>query len=84
VYVRPRSSRSGISGTYDGALEVALAAAPVDGAANAELTSLLAVAFAVKRRDVSVVVGATGKRKVVEIRGLDVSTAAARIADLLR
>jgi uncharacterized protein (TIGR00251 family) len=84
VHVRPRSSRSGITGTHDGALEVALAAPPVDGAANAELVSLLAQVFAVKRRDVSVVAGATGRRKIVEIRGLDVATASARVVAGLR
>lgn len=50
VRVIPRAGRSGIAGLRDGALLVRLAAAPVDGAANAELIAVLAEAIGVPER----------------------------------
>ena len=45
VRVAPRAARSGIAGTRDDALLVRLNAAPVDGAANAELIDVIADAM---------------------------------------
>ena len=42
VRVKPRASKSRVLGTRDGVLEVAVAAPPVDGAANEELVRTLA------------------------------------------
>lgn len=77
--VKPRSSRSGVLGLREGVLEVALRAAPVEGAANAELVEILAKAFGVRRSDVAVVAGAAGRRKLVEVRGLSLDTARERM-----
>jgi len=71
VRVRPRASRTLIVGTREGALDVAIAAPPVDGEANAELLRALAAALGVPRRQVSIVAGDTGRRKVVEVEGLE-------------
>jgi uncharacterized protein (TIGR00251 family) len=71
VVVKPRSSRSAVGEVReDGALSVALKAPPVDGAANAELAKLLAKTLGVKKRDVVIVSGATGRRKLIEVAGL--------------
>jgi len=45
VRVVPRASKSSIAGERDGALRVRVAAPPVEGAANEELTRLLAQAL---------------------------------------
>ena len=45
IRVSPRASRSEIIGEHDGALKVRIASPPADGAANAELTKLLAKTF---------------------------------------
>ena len=71
VHVQPRASRSEIVGEHSGALRVRLAAPPVDGAANEALVDLLAKALHVPRRDVRIVSGATSRRKVVEVDGVD-------------
>ena len=42
VRVAPRASRSEISGEHDGALRVSMPRPPVDGAANRELTRVMA------------------------------------------
>jgi uncharacterized protein YggU (UPF0235/DUF167 family) len=70
VRVRPRSSRGGIIGRRaDGSLDVALRAAPVDGAANAELIQLLARSLAVPKGAVTIVRGLTARVKQVQVEG---------------
>ena len=70
VRVIPRASRPGIDGTRDGAVLVRIGAAPVDGAANAELVETLATALEIPRRHIAVVSGATARLKSVRIDGL--------------
>jgi len=80
VRVRPRASRTAILGTRERALHVALAAPPVDGEANAELVRAISSALGVPTRDVSIVAGERGRRKVVEVRGLDSATVLGRLS----
>jgi uncharacterized protein len=80
VRARPRAPRTKVLGVREGALHVAIAAPPVDGEANAELARALASVFGVPARAVTVVAGQTGKRKVVEVGGIDAPTARARLA----
>ena len=71
VVVKPRSSRSAVLAVRDdGALGVALKAPPVDGAANAGLVKLLAKTLGVGKRDITIVNGATGRKKVIAVAGL--------------
>lgn len=67
VYVKPRSSRSGVTVLPDGTLEVRLHAAPTDGQANAELMAVLARHFQVPRRAVRIKSGLKSRRKTIEI-----------------
>ena len=73
VRVQPRASRSELVGEHDGALKVRLAAPPVEGEANRELVRFLGKLLGVAPSRVSVVAGATGKSKVVEIEGVTVA-----------
>lgn len=57
-------------GLHDGCLKVALAAPPVDGAANRALTELLAKLLARPRRDVSIVRGESSRKKTVAVLGV--------------
>ncbi|WP_437926680.1 DUF167 domain-containing protein [Sorangium sp. So ce291] len=84
VQVRPRSSRSAVIGVREGALDVALTAPPVDGAANAELVKLLARALDVRQSDVQIALGASGRSKVVSVRGLRETEARKRLAGAKR
>jgi uncharacterized protein len=79
VRVIPRARRSEIAGTRADALQVRLAAPPVDGAANAELIELLAAELKVPKRSVSIVAGETSRQKRVKVSGIDVETVAARL-----
>jgi uncharacterized protein len=70
VRIVPRASKSEIAGRHDGALKVRICAPPVDGAANAELTKLLAKRFGVAKRDVAILSGANSKSKRIRITGI--------------
>jgi uncharacterized protein (TIGR00251 family) len=70
VRVVPRSGRSGLAGTRDDAVLVRLNAAPVDGAANAELVKLIAKAVGVPKRAVSITHGVKSRSKTVHVRGV--------------
>jgi len=70
VRVKPRASVSRVLGVRGDVLEVAVAAPPVDGAANVELVATLAKWLGVPRTGLTVITGATGRQKVVAITGL--------------
>jgi uncharacterized protein (TIGR00251 family) len=70
VKVKVRASRSAVLGVDGEHLSVALAAPPVDGAANEALRRLLAEHFDVPQRDVQIVGGEKSRRKLIELRGI--------------
>ncbi len=70
VRVTPRAGRTGVAGMRGDALLVRLAAAPVEGAANAALIAFLAKLLDVPKRDIAIVAGARGRDKRVAIEGL--------------
>ena len=62
--------RSGIEGAYgEDALKVKVAAPPACGRANAETERFLAETLGVRRSEVSVVRGLSGRDKTVHVRG---------------
>ena len=79
VRVVPRSGRSGLAGTRDGAVLVRLNAAPVDGAANAELIELIADAVGVPKRAVSITSGVRSRNKIVQVIGVSEDHVRARL-----
>jgi uncharacterized protein (TIGR00251 family) len=80
VRVKPRASKSRVLGVREGCLEVAVAAPPVDGAANAELRRTLARHFDVARGAVLVEAGEASRIKRVRVRGVSVSDVLAKTA----
>jgi uncharacterized protein len=70
--VTPRSAKPGIGGWRPGAdgrdeLEVRVAEAPSDGAANGALIKLVAKALGISRAEVKLVAGAASRHKRVAI-----------------
>ena len=65
-------------------LLVRLAAAPVDGAANAALVAALADLFDVPRRNIAIVSGERGREKRVAIAGLTQDQVRQRLSSALR
>jgi uncharacterized protein (TIGR00251 family) len=70
VRVVTRAGRAGIGATRDGALLVRLHAAPVEGAANAELIEVIARTLDVPKRQVTIVGGERSRSKRVRIDGV--------------
>jgi uncharacterized protein (TIGR00251 family) len=79
IRVIPRACRSEIAGTRDGAVLVRLNAAPVEGAANAELIDVIADALGVPTRSVSIAAGDRSRRKRVRVDGITAAHAASRL-----
>jgi uncharacterized protein (TIGR00251 family) len=81
VRVKPRAATSRVLGVRDDCLEVAVAAPPVDGAANAELLVTLAKWLHLPRARLALIGGATGRQKVVAVAGVDADELRARCAE---
>ncbi len=72
VRVTPRSARPGVGGWRTGAdgrdeLEVRVAEAPTDGAANAAVIRTLAVALGLPKSQLTLVAGHTGRHKRIAV-----------------
>jgi len=79
LLIQPRASKSRVVGLHDGRLKVAVAAPPVDGAANKALVRLLAKALGVGRGALSIEAGATGRRKRLRVHGAHPEEVVARL-----
>jgi hypothetical protein len=80
VHAKPRARNSAILGVKEGALEVSIAAPPVDGAANAELVATLAKALSVPKTSVRLVRGEGSKTKLIAVSGLSEAETRERLA----
>lgn len=81
IHAQPRSPRSEVAGAHGGALRVRITAPPVDGAANAAIVALLSQRLNVRRADVEIMGGATGRRKRVLARGLSPDDVRLRLSE---
>ena len=79
ILVQPRASRTKVVGEHDGRLKLQLAAPPVDGEANAALVEFLAGALKVRKAEIAIVRGDTGRRKTVRIAGVSAASAIAAL-----
>lgn len=73
IRVKPRARKSAILGVREGVLEVAVAAPPVEGAANEELLRTLAAHFDLGRRAVRLIAGASSRHKRIALDGVTLS-----------
>jgi len=81
VWVRPGSARPGVGGERDGALVVRVSARAVDGKATEAALAAVAAAFGLRRRAVTLVVGATSRTKILEVSGADPAALSRLLAD---
>jgi uncharacterized protein len=79
LLIQPRASRTRVAGEHDGRLKVQLAAPPVDGEANAALVELVAGALRVRKADVTIARGESGRRKTVRVSGIAAAQAVAAL-----
>ena len=71
IRVRPGAGRTSVGGSHDGALVVRVATRAVEGQATEAALAAVAEAFGVRRREVTLVTGATSRTKVVDVTGGD-------------
>ena len=67
LHVQPGAKKTELAGEHGGALNLRLAAPPVEGKANTVLLAWLAERFDVPKRDVVLVSGDKSRHKIVEI-----------------
>jgi uncharacterized protein YggU (UPF0235/DUF167 family) len=67
IYVRPGASETIVGGEYDGALVVRVVEPAAAGRATSAALHAVADALAVPRRAITLVHGATSRRKLIEI-----------------
>ena len=79
IKAAPNASRSQIVGWLGDTLKIRLAAPPVDGKANLELTRFLAQTLGLPKSAVTLVTGAASRQKRVRIDGLSREDVAARL-----
>lgn len=83
VRARPGARRNAAVGEQAGALKLTVTAPPEDGRANAAFVDLLHDLLGVRRSQVELLTGATGRRKVFLVRGLTADELTARVRELL-
>ena len=71
LHVQPGARKTELAGEHGDALKIRLAAAPVDGRANACLLDFLAAQLGVARGRLLLVSGAAARAKRVRVEGLD-------------
>ena len=70
VRLTPRAGSNRVDGVVEGDLHARVSSPAVEGAANNALVRLLAEDLGIAKRDVRIVAGATGRRKLVVVDGL--------------
>jgi uncharacterized protein YggU (UPF0235/DUF167 family) len=70
VRLTPRAGANQVDGVVEGDLRARVSAPAVEGAANNALVRLLADELGIARRDIRIVAGATGRRKLVVVDGM--------------
>ena len=74
LHIVPRAKATAVAGVHGDALRVRVAAPPAHGAANMELLRFLAERLGVPKGKVRIVAGALGRRKVIEIDGVETAS----------
>ncbi len=80
VRVIPRSSKNSLA-WEQGKLKVRLTSPPIDGAANEALVALLAEELGLPKRQITIVRGASGRQKTVEITGVTLEDVEQKLKD---
>ena len=80
VRVIPRSSKNSLA-WEQGKLIVRLTSPPIDGAANEALVALLAEELGLPKRQITIVRGASGRQKTVEITGVTLEDVEQKLKD---
>lgn len=80
ILVTPGSAKACVRGVHGTVLKVAVQAPPEKGKANAEVEEVLADYFGLARRQVLVISGFKSRNKHVQLMGISVAQAQAKLA----
>jgi len=69
VRVQPKSSKNEVCGLYQDALKIKLTAPPAEGKANKALLEFIADCLRIKKSQVEIVAGHTGRLKTIKVIG---------------
>jgi uncharacterized protein (TIGR00251 family) len=83
VRAQPGARKAGVLGEQAGALRLAVTSPPEDGRANAALVELVREVLGLKRSQVELHSGATGRNKKFLLRGLSKAQVTERMALIL-
>jgi uncharacterized protein len=84
ITVSPAAARTELLGRHGDGWRARIAAPPERGRANRALVELLAEALDIPRERVAIVAGRTGRRKLVEVEGLEAPDLHRRLEAALR
>jgi uncharacterized protein len=71
VHIQPHASRNEVVGFSDNVLRMKITAPPVEGKANQELIKYISKLFDIRKSDISIDKGLTGRNKIVIISGIN-------------
>ncbi|MEZ4359200.1 MAG: DUF167 domain-containing protein [Kofleriaceae bacterium] len=80
VLVQPRASRPKVGPVHGDRLKLAVTSPPVDGEANAAVLELLADVLDLPRSALTLIAGASSRRKTIRVDGLSVETVQEKLA----
>lgn len=80
LWVQPRAAKASIVGVHGDALKIKLTSPPVDGKANDQLLGLLSKRLDIPASQIIVRAGHTGRRKTLEIKGLNLDEIRQKLA----
>jgi len=75
LHIQPGASKTEVAGIHGDALKIRLAAAPVDGKANAALIGFVADRLGLAKSAIRIKSGQTSRRKVLEVIAAPADTA---------
>ena len=81
VQVQPNACGNEVQGEKDGVWQLKIAAPPVKGKANQELVKFLGDVLQVRRNNMEIEKGLTGRRKLIVISGLPMAQVRARLSN---
>ena len=84
LHVQPGAKRNAIVGVHGDALKIAIAAPPVEGKANEAIRTFVAEALGIPAQMITLVAGASSRRKVLSIEDVSLSDMQARVNVLLQ
>jgi uncharacterized protein (TIGR00251 family) len=82
VQVQPQAGRNAVVNFTDNVLKIKITAPPVEGKANQELVKYLSKQLGIRKSDILIDKGLTGRRKTVIITGIDSTELQSRISKI--